>query len=127
MNKNFDECNVVKKTLDDKHRTPTFKQREVWWCSVGLNVGHEENGKNEFFNRPVLVVRKFNNQIFLGVPLSTKIKDNKFYHPIHLKGKSGSVLLSQIRVWDSKRLTHKVGDITQDQFDLVRRKVIELI
>lgn len=127
MNKNFDEWNVVKKTLDDKHRTPTFKQREVWWCSVGLNVGHEENGKNEFFNRPVLVVRKFNNQIFLGVPLSTKIKDNKFYHPIHLKGKSGSVLLSQIRVWDSKRLTHKVGDITQDQFDLVRRKVIELI
>ncbi len=50
MNKNFDNWNALKKELDHEHKAPTFKQRDVWWCSVGLNIGHEENGNNEFFN-----------------------------------------------------------------------------
>ncbi len=127
MEKNFNEWNLLKQKFDEEHKSPTFKQREVWWCSIGLNIGHEENGKNEFFNRPVLVIRKFNNHIFLGVPFSTKIKENKFYHPIHLKGKNGSALLSQIRVWESKRLTHKMGDITYEQFEILRKKIKDLI
>lgn len=104
MEKNFDEWNLLKQKLDKNHKSPTFKQREIWWCSIGLNVGHEENGKNKLFNRPVLVVRKFNNNIFLGVPLTTKIKNNKFYHAIHLHGKNQCAMLSQIRVWESKRI-----------------------
>ena len=61
------------------------------------------------------------------MPLTTKIKDNKFYYPIHIKGKSGSAMLSQIRVWESKRLTHKVGELTKEQFGLLRGKIIDLI
>ena len=26
-----------------------FEQRDVWRCSIRLNVGHEEDGKNELF------------------------------------------------------------------------------
>lgn len=127
MNKDFNSWNNLKQKLNTTHNPPTFKQREVWWYSVGINVGHEENGKNEFFNRPVLVVRKFNNRIFLGAPLSTKIKENQFYHPMHLKGKDGSAMLSQIRVRDSKRLTHKIGNISQEQFETIREKISGLI
>ena len=71
MQKDFDSWNDFKKKIEEKMSAPTFKQQEVLWCSIGLNIGHEENGKNEFFNRPVLVVRKFSKHIFLGVPLST--------------------------------------------------------
>ncbi len=30
------------------------------WCSIGINVGDEEDGKNELYERPVLVIKKFN-------------------------------------------------------------------
>ncbi len=127
MEKDFNKWNDLKQKLDKEHRAPTFKEREIWWCSIGVNVGHEENGKNQLYNRPVLIVRKFNNHIFLGVPLTTKIKENKFYHTIHFKGNNQSAMLSQIRVWESKRLTHKMGEITGEQFEEVRRGVRELI
>lgn len=127
MEKHFDQWNDLKKHLDTTQKMPTFKQKEIWWCSIGLNIGHEENGKNQFFNRPVLVVRKFNNNIFLGVPLTTKIKDDEFYHMIHFKDKNQSAMLSQIRVLESKRLTQKMGDITKEQFEDVRRKIKEMI
>src|SRR3977135_3027575 len=41
-----------------QHHTPTFQEREIWWRSVGVNVGHEMDGKNQFYNLPVLIVRK---------------------------------------------------------------------
>ncbi len=66
MKKDFDCWNDIKKKLDESKKTLFFKERDVWWCSIGLNVGDEENGKNQFFSRPVLVVRKFNNRLFLS-------------------------------------------------------------
>ena len=41
-------------------RVQSFAEGEIWWVSLGQNVGYEANGKNEKFERPVLVVRKFN-------------------------------------------------------------------
>lgn len=127
MEKNFNEWNILKQKLDFNHKTPTFKEKEIWWCSIGLNIGHEENGKNQFFNRPILIVRKFNNHIFLGVPLTTKIKENKFYHIIHFKDNNQSVMLSQIRTLESKRITHKIGEITEEQARIIKEKIKEMI
>ena len=31
--------------LQAQHQTPTFQEREIWWCSVCVNVGHEMDGK----------------------------------------------------------------------------------
>ena len=47
-----------------------YKERDIWWLSLGHNVGVEEDGKGEMFNRPVLVVKGFNKDLFWGVPLS---------------------------------------------------------
>lgn len=79
MEKDFNNWNLLKKILDDKKSYPNIRQREIWWTSIGINIGHEENGKGGSYSRPVLVVRKFNKHIFLGVPLTTKIKDNPYY------------------------------------------------
>jgi len=104
-----------------------FKEREVWWCSLGANVGDEEDGKGEKFIRPILVLRKFNRNIFIGVPLSTKIKDNVFYHKISFKQKEQSALLSQIRVIDAKRLRDKMGEITGNEVDRLKKIIKEIV
>ncbi|HLD76903.1 MAG TPA: type II toxin-antitoxin system PemK/MazF family toxin [Rickettsiales bacterium] len=98
MIKDFDIWNKLKTKLDSKPTPPSFKEKEIWWCSLGINIGHEENGKNQLFNRPVLVIRKFNKHIFLGIPLTTKIKYNKFYFNFVFKGNNQCAMLSQIRV-----------------------------
>ncbi|MBU6338529.1 MAG: type II toxin-antitoxin system PemK/MazF family toxin [Rickettsiales bacterium] len=127
MEKDFYEWSNLKTKLNVRKNIPTFKQGEIWWCSIGVNIGCEEDGKNEMFNRPVLIIRKFNNNMFLGVPLSTKIKDNKYYFQIYFSKRVSSVLLSQIRVFESKRLTHKVATLAGEQLENVREKIREMI
>jgi mRNA-degrading endonuclease toxin of MazEF toxin-antitoxin module len=128
MEKDFKEWGNLKKKLDCQNRSPSFEEREIWWCSIGLNIGHEEDGKSELFSRPVLVVRKFNSHIFLGVPLTSKIKEHhKFYHKIHFKDKEQSIMLSQIRVWESKRLTRAKGKLSVEQFKEVRNLLSRII
>lgn len=128
MEKDFDSWNSLKKTLDFEHKSPSFEEREIWWCSIGLNVGHEENGKSDLFSRPVLIIRKFNNRIFLGVPLTSKIKNHhKFYYKIHFKDKEQSVMLSQIRVWESRRLTKMKGKLSKIQFKEIRELISKIV
>ena len=61
----MDFIKEIKKWLDLKIKLWThdkgviFKQGEVWWCSLGLNLGEEIFGKGEKFSRPVLVFKKF--------------------------------------------------------------------
>lgn len=110
MQKDFEKWNQLKQKIDSTNRQIIYKDRDVWWCSIGINIGHEENGKNDFFTRPILILRKFNKQIFLGVPLTTKCKENKFYFRINFKDKEQSAMLSQIRVFESKRLKKEWGN-----------------
>jgi hypothetical protein len=57
--KDFDGWNNVKKKVDT-HNTSSlyFKEREIWWASTGVNIGSESDGKNELFERPVLILKK---------------------------------------------------------------------
>ena len=92
----------------------------MWWCCVGVNIGHEVDGKSEYYNRPVLVLRKFNKRLFWGLPLSTKIKDNPHYHQIYFNGKHQCVLLTHLRLYDSQRLTDKMGKLPGKQFEAIQ-------
>lgn len=128
MEKDFNKWSNLKQKLNFDHKTPSFEEREIWWCSIGLNIGHEENGKSELFSRPVLIVRKFNNYIFLGIPLTSKIKEHhRFYHKIYFKDTEQSVMLSQIRVWESRRLTRIKGKLSIEQFKEIRNLLSKII
>lgn len=127
MEKNFDSWNTIKKKIDNTRKSPTFKEKEVWWCNIGLNIGDEENGKNEYFSRPVVIFKKFNKRIFLGIPLSTKIKDNRFYHTLHFKNINQSAMLSQIRVLEGKRLSDKMGELLEQEFQKLKEKLKDTI
>ncbi len=47
MQKDFPGWHRQKEQLHAQHHTPTFQEREIWWCSVGVNIGHEMDGKNQ--------------------------------------------------------------------------------
>ena len=120
MNKDFNSWNKLKQNIDKQNHVPFFKEREIWWCSIGANVGHEQNGKNDKFNRPVLIVKKFNNRLFWGVPITTQIKENKHYHLFQFKGQKQCAMLTQMRLWDANRITGKMGRIGEQEFNRIK-------
>lgn len=105
----------------------SIKEGEVYWCSLGENVGDEENGKGDSFRRPILIIKKFNNHLVWGIPMSTKLKQNPYYMTVLLKGSVQSALISQLRTLDTKRLSGKIGYIRREDFYTIRRAVAELI
>lgn len=110
--KDFDGWNTKKQNIENfALKSAYFSEREVWWLSIGVNIGYEEDGKSEDYSRPVLIVKKFNNQIFIGIPLTSQRKDNPYYIPIYFGKKTGSAMISQIRAFSGKRLTRKMGKL----------------
>lgn len=103
-----------------------FKQGDIWWCSVGMNLGEEIFGKGEKFTRPVLVYRKFTSNSFLGLPLTSKEKRGSWYVRISLHGKKSWVILNQARIFDKKRLTNKIGALDDTDVKKVKGSFLKL-
>lgn len=106
--KRYDEWNELKKSLHYSGKLPTYHEREIWWMSIGENIGSEINGKGEKFLRPILVVRKYGN-LFFGVPLSSQIHQGRWYELFEYKNKTQCALLSQSGKYSANRLHHKMG------------------
>lgn len=126
MEKDFDKWNGLKKKIDtreDVEENEIFiKNRQIWWCSIGLNVGSEQNGHGEVFERPVLVLRKYTAETFLGVPLTSKKKDGNYYFKLEpYSGVSSYVILSQAKVIDRKRVRRMIYEISYQEY----QKIIE--
>ena len=117
----LERWNKVKQVVYKKTGDVFFKEREVWWTSLGQNIGHEENGKNEHFERPVIVLKRLDRNLFLGIPLTSKNR-NQYYKL--LVGRNGSIsqyaIWTQIRVLSTRRLIRKEGVITNEYFMQLR-------
>ena len=83
--KNFDAWNEYKKELDAHRRNLIFRPGEVWFCSIGENIGREQNGKNNLFERPILIIKKFNREMFWGAPLTSKEHSGSWYYNFFLR------------------------------------------
>lgn len=114
--KNFDSWNNLKKEIDKKDIKIFCNSREIWWCSIGLNIGSEEDGKNELFERPVLIIKVFNRDMLRIAPLTSKVKDDKNHIQIKYNERVGSVIFSQIKTISSKRLSRKLCRLDKKQF-----------
>ena len=126
MEKDFDKWNIEKKIVDKKvvNRDLFFYAREIWWCSAGLNIGVEADGKNENYERPFLIIKKFNADMVWVLPLTTQEKNNKYYFKLNHEELISWVVLSQIKTISTKRLLRKVGSISEFDFKevLIRLK-----
>jgi mRNA interferase MazF len=107
--------------LQSRKSRPSFKEGEIRWCSIGINVGVEILGKGADFVRPVLIYKKLDAASFLAIPLTTQPKEGSWY--VHIKiGRAKSVaIIAQARVLDSKRLLKLIGTISDEELNRVRK------
>ncbi len=126
--KRFDEWNEVKKSINKQDTFFTFKVREIYWLKVGQNVGYETQGKGDAFLRPVLIFRKFSKDTFLGIPLTTSIRDDMFHYTFEYKtNKKSCASLSQIKLFDAKRINQKDGKMQVADFEALKIKLKRLL
>lgn len=123
--KDFDTWNTLKKKVDGRTNIPFANQRDIWWCSLGVNVGSEEDGKNELFERPVLVLKVFSKTMLRVAPLTSKERNDVYHIPISYNGTRGSVILSQIKTISTKRLSRKLTRLDIGQFQNIIDKTKE--
>jgi mRNA interferase MazF len=118
MLKDFDTWNGLKKLLESK---PLIfcNPREIWWCSLGVNVGAETSGKNELFERPVIVLGIYNQQSILIAPFTSKEKKDTYHVPVTFNGTTSWAVLSHARTISPKRLQRKLTRIDEAQFEQV--------
>lgn len=116
------------KINNNKKRPKGYKEREIWICSVGENIGFEEDGKKDSFSRPVLILRVFSRNFCHVIPLSKTEKRGKYYFAFNANtGKISVALLSQSRAIDSSRLSRKIGIVTKEDFKVIKEKLKETL
>lgn len=122
--KKFNEWNEVKKRTENKKIIPKIRQREIYWANIGENIGFEQNGKGNEFMRPLLIFKKFSNNMFFGMPLSTQVKkDGSFFFEFSFKeSEISTVLIVQGKLFDAKRLDRKIGKMSLVDFDKLKLK-----
>ncbi len=99
------------------------KRREIWWAYLGQNIGAEINGKNERFERPVLVIAVFNITTLFAAPITSTRSKHPFLIEFNHEGKNESVNIFQLRTLSIKRFDRKISDMLETDF----MKVVEAI
>ena len=127
MKKDFDNWNKQKKVIHDKKVKAFFQVREVWWCALGVNVGFEQDGGSEDYSRPVVIIKKFNNESCLVVPLTSRPKSGKYFVSVgEIEGKLAVAILSQLRFVDQKRLENKLCMLNKTAFEELIMAVVKV-
>lgn len=123
----FDEWNEEKKYIEKNEKRTSFKERDIFYIKAGKNIWFEQNGKWPKFARPFVVIKKFNNEIFWWVPLTTKKKVWLYYHDFILNRIEQTVILSQLKLIDAKRILDKIGMIDEENFKNIKQKIKNLL
>ncbi len=127
MEKDFDKWNNVKKGLENNQGKFFFKEGEIWWMSVGLNIANESCGKGDIFRRPVLVLRKLSGNSFVGLPLSSKEKIGSWFAEVSISNQKRCVLLYQIRMFSTNRFESRMATLDDNDFKNVKEKLGQLL
>jgi mRNA interferase MazF len=129
--KEYDEWNEVKKHTQQKKRKLGMKSREIFWVKIGHNIGSEEYGKGKDFARPVIIVRRLTSDLFIGIPITTTIKNNDYFHAFTYDNKSrgmveNSAMILQVKTFSIKRVLSKIGTVNKESFDEILEKTKSL-
>jgi mRNA-degrading endonuclease toxin of MazEF toxin-antitoxin module len=121
--KDFKGWSDKKEIIHERSYPTFFQERGIWWCALGCNIGSEEDGKHENFERPVLVFRKFGKDMLWAIPLTTQKPregSGKEYHFL-CGGIQRTADISQLRLISSKRLLRYMDTISYDDFQEIRK------
>jgi mRNA interferase MazF len=122
--KDFASWNNRKIDINDNGTNKYYHPRDIWWCSLGLNIGFEQDGKDQEFQRPVLILKGISDKTCLIIPLTTSLHVHKYRYPLgEVTGKKSTAILSQMRVIDTKRLINKIGVLDKEKFTNIKKAI----
>jgi mRNA interferase MazF len=105
-----------------------MKHGEIWLVDLSDAKGHEQRGA-----RPALIMGSANGLIVV-IPFTTTLSTVRFSHtysipPTSHNGLSGEsvALVFQIVALDRKRFIHKLGNITEQQWQAIASLVKDLL
>lgn len=106
---------------DDKF----IHEGEIWWASFGRNVGSELNGKNDSFERPVLVFKKVSDTTFWALPITSKVKEKVYSQHVFINknGEENAVVWTQIRLLSNRRLIRKAGRLSKGNQKKIKQTI----
>lgn len=122
----FEWIGLKKKLHLSEQQIPFVSEGQVWWASLGENVGFEINGKSNLFTRPVIILKKLSNRFYFVLPLTTKLRNGNWYINCHLKGKAQIACLHQARAIDYRRLYSKLGRLDDLEYKKIKEGFLNL-
>ena len=126
MQKDFDSWNTIKKKTNDLG-SPRVRVGDIHWCAMGLNVGRECDGKGANYRRPVVILRKYSNDMVFVLPLTTNIHSGDWYFDINIKNIKNQVVLAQGKTMDTKRLSKKLGELSVNKMRQIMDAYVTLL
>jgi mRNA interferase MazF len=127
INKNiYDQWNNKKKNITQNNIL--FRERDIWWCKLGKNIGQEQDGVGENFSRPVIVLRRLDDGTCIVLPLTTKEnKGSWFFELSKYEGKKSWVMLNQIRLISVDRLYLYINYVDINEFNKIKKHLASLL
>ncbi|MDB5245375.1 MAG: hypothetical protein JWN90_480 [Parcubacteria group bacterium] len=119
--KRFLEWIRIKSALDKKtHQAPDVSEGDVWWASLGENVGHEIQGKDQNFTRPVIIYKRLSRNFYFVIPVTTKPHRGTWFVSYRFHSMAVTACLHQARSIDYRRLFSQLGHIDKASFARVQ-------
>ncbi len=127
MEKNFDAWNGVKKSLETRSEKILFKEGDIWWTSLGINIATESCGKGDTFRRPMLVIKKLSGKAAIVIPLTSQEKTGTWFQEIYIHGNRSWALLYQVRMMSTNRFQRRLATLDDTDFERVKKKLQQLL
>jgi mRNA-degrading endonuclease toxin of MazEF toxin-antitoxin module len=128
MKKDFNLWNERKKFIHNELGILPYRERQIWWCSLGVNIGSEEDGNGERAERPAVIIRGFSRELCWVVPLSSQQKENPYYLQVGIiDEKAASAMISQMKPLDTRRLINCLGIMDLETFTRLRKAIKDLL
>ncbi len=126
-NKDFVDWVTVKRTLNSINVPFPFFEREVWWASLGENIGFELDGKSPDYSRPIIILKVFSENNLFYTPLTTTkcCKNRPFFFDVGeiIPGKKSRASLSHTSSMDGRRLLKKIGMLEESTFVTLKEAI----
>jgi mRNA interferase MazF len=127
MDKRFGEWVQYKEKLHYiKKGSPLIREGDLWWLSIGENIGSEINGKSHLFSRPGVILKRLSYRLYLIAPTTSQKREGSWYAQIMQEKRHVSICLHQIRVIDYRRLSNRLGKLDSNDFEKVKEIFLNL-
>ena len=120
VNRFFEWIGLKQKRHWGTQSPPLVSAGDIWWASTGENVGSEINGKSRLFSRPVIILEKLSHGFYFVIPTTTKLKAGSWFVPFRQADRDMVASLHQARAIDHRRLSTKLGQLDDSDFQKAR-------